>query len=269
MNRLRSTMHFLATPLLNPANPLTVYVIGAGGTGSQVVTALARMNHAMTALDHPGLQVSLWDDDKVSPANLGRQLFAEAEIGLYKAEAIVNRTNRFFGTNWKARPHQYARGTIKQGGGAMSANLFISCVDTVRARIELASMLADLSKSQQQGQQRPYYWMDFGNSQQSGQVILASVGSHPQPASTLYRTVGQLPFVTDEFDAVLQGSEDHDNTPSCSLAEALEKQDLFINSTLANMGCSLLWNLFRGGMTPYRGFFLNLKDHRSQPLKVA
>ena len=27
-----------------------------------------------------------------------------------------------------------------------------------------------------------------------------------------------------------------DDTPSCSLAEALEKQDLFINSTLAQMG---------------------------------
>jgi hypothetical protein len=38
-------------------------------------------------------------------------------------------------------------------------------------------------------------------------------------------------------------AQDDSNEPSCSLAEALEKQDLFINSTLANMAASLLWNL--------------------------
>ena len=64
-------------------------------------------------------------------------------------------------------------------------------------------------------------------------------------------------------------SEQQDNTPSCSLADALEKQDLFINSALAQMGVSLLWGLFRNGMTDTRGFFLNLKNFRSQPLKIA
>jgi hypothetical protein len=53
------------------------------------------------------------------------------------------------------------------------------------------------------------------------------------------------------------------------LAEALEKQDLFINSTLANLGASLLWQMFREGMLYNRGFFVNLKDFRTQPLKVA
>jgi len=68
---------------------------------------------------------------------------------------------------------------------------------------------------------------------------------------------------------LLLQSEEQDDTPSCSLAEALEKQELFINSALAQMGCSLLWSLFRYGMTEYRGFFLNLGNFQSQPLKVA
>ncbi|HUH25679.1 MAG TPA: hypothetical protein VLY87_03570, partial [Flavobacterium sp.] len=68
---------------------------------------------------------------------------------------------------------------------------------------------------------------------------------------------------------LLKQSEQQDDTPSCSLAEALEKQDLFINSSLTQMGCSLLWSLFRNGMTEYRGFFLNLKDFRLQPIPVA
>ena len=77
-----------------------------------------------------------------------------------------------------------------------------------------------------------------------------------------------LPFITEEFGELLKISEAEDNTPSCSLAEALEKQDLFINSVLAQMGSSLLWSLFRNGMTENRGFFLNLKEFKTQPIKL-
>lgn len=75
-------------------------------------------------------------------------------------------------------------------------------------------------------------------------------------------------MITDEYGRLLTKSEKEDNTPSCSLAHALEKQDLFINSTLANMAASLLWNLFRQGFTDNRGFFLNLMNFRYMPLMV-
>ncbi len=55
MNDLKPTVHFTDKYLLSPTNPIVVNLIGAGGTGSQVLTALARMNHALIALDHPGL----------------------------------------------------------------------------------------------------------------------------------------------------------------------------------------------------------------------
>jgi hypothetical protein len=78
-----------------------------------------------------------------------------------------------------------------------------------------------------------------------------------------------LPLVTGEFKELLTASEQSDNTPSCSLAEALTKQDLFINLALVNCGASLLWQLFRERILFNRGFFLNLQDFRTQPLKVA
>jgi hypothetical protein len=49
--------------------------------------------------------------------------------------------------------------------------------------------------------------------------------------------------------------------------EALTKQDLFINSALANLGAPLLWTLFREGMLSNRGFFLNLRNFARNPLK--
>jgi hypothetical protein len=60
------------------------------------------MNHSLIELGHAGLQIRLWDDDVITNANLGRQRFAECETGLYKSVALINRCNRFSGTNWKA-----------------------------------------------------------------------------------------------------------------------------------------------------------------------
>lgn len=80
--------------------------------------------------------------------------------------------------------------------------------------------------------------------------------------------IEKLPFITDEFADLLKQSEQTDDSPSCSLADALHKQDLFINSTLAQMGISLLWDMFRNGFIKYRGFFLNLKEYRTQPLPL-
>lgn len=226
------------------------------------------MNHSLVALNHAGLQVRLWDDDMVTEANLGRQRFAECETGLHKSVALINRINRWAGTNWKAETVKFERdglGRLPENG---KASMYISCVDSVKARFEIAEILKGLGSSRSYAD-RPLYWLDFGNSQYAGQVILSTIGNITQPKSERFETVASLPMITDEFCALLKQSEQTDNTPSCSLVEALEKQDLYINATLAQMGCSLLWGLFRNGLIQYRGFFLNLKDFRSQPIPVG
>jgi PRTRC genetic system ThiF family protein len=261
----QKAVHIVSKDLLQPYNPVTITLVGAGGTGGQVLTALARMNQALIALNHPGLMVSVFDDDTVTRANLGRQLFTTAELGLHKSVALINRINRFFGTNWKAVTEKFD----KAYSGHTGATITIGCVDTVQARMEIAKILKALNKNMGNSRSQPLYYMDFGNSRETGQVILSTIGKIKQPDSKQYRTIEQLPMVTDEFGELLAASETADNTPSCSLAEALTKQDLFINSALANVGASLLWQLFREGMLFNRVFFLNLKEFKTQPLKVA
>lgn len=265
---MQTAMHFTADYLINPTNPITLNLIGAGGTGSQMLTALARMNHSLIALGHAGLQLRLFDNDIITEANLGRQLFAQSEIGLPKAAALINRINRFFGTDWKAVTEQFTNANLKDLPERGRANIIITCVDTVKARFDIAAALLTLNEGASYTRSRTYYWMDFGNSRHTGQVLLSTVSKVVQPTSKSYRVVEELPMVTDEFKELLEAQND-DSEPSCSLAEALEKQDLFINSTLAQMGASLLWNLFRNGMTEHRGFFVNLKEFRAQPLKVG
>lgn len=263
----QTAMHITDKYLLNPTNPLTVNLIGAGGTGSQLLTALARMNHALTVLGHAGLQLTLYDDDLVTEANLGRQLFADSELGMYKAVALINRVNRFFGTNWKAITRKFEYGNLERLPERGLANLYISCVDTVAARFGIAKIFPDLDYNKYT-RSKPYYWMDMGNARYTGQVILATVDPIKQPESKLYRTVSVLPKITDEFKDLLE-AETENNEPSCSLAEALEIQDLYINSAIANFGASLLWQLFREGMVENRGAFINLRTFTTQPLKVA
>ncbi len=263
-----TAVHIIEKELLQPYNPVSINLIGAGGTGSQMLTALARMSQALNGLNHPGFVVTVFDDDTVQSPNRARQLFTTTELGQYKSVALINRVNRFFGLNWKAETDKYNKAFFANDFQG-SATITISCVDTVEARFEIAKVLQAMSKSLNNHRNRPLYWMDFGNSKDTGQVLLCTVGAIKQPTSKRYNPIEKLPLVTEEFKELLIQSESADNTPSCSIADALAKQDLFINSSLANLGGSLLWQMFREGILFDRGFFLNLKEFRTTPLKVA
>lgn len=65
MNTEKQKVHFTDNYLISSTNPISVNLIGAGGTGSKVLTALMEMNHSLIELGHAGLQIRLWDDDIV------------------------------------------------------------------------------------------------------------------------------------------------------------------------------------------------------------
>lgn len=263
---MKKRMHFVDSYLLNPQHPVTVHVIGAGGTGSQVVTSLARMDAALRALGHPGLYVTVYDPDTVSEANIGRQLFSEADLELNKAVSLVTRINRFFGTDWRAKAGCYpVRATKIEETD--TANITITCTDNVRSRMELWRLLKKCRETSHTDYRTPLYWMDFGNSQKAGQVIIGNVRKRiKQPSSEMYVPVATMEVIT-EYVSYSKVKEE-DSGPSCSLAEALDKQDLFVNSILAQLGCDILWRMFREGSTPYRGLYLNLSTLRVNPLPV-
>jgi PRTRC genetic system ThiF family protein len=251
-------MHFTDAYLLNPTHPVTVNLVGCGGTGSQVLTALARINHTLAALGHPGLHITAYDPDSVTEANFGRQLFSVSDKGLNKAIVLTSRVNRFFSTGWEAVPDFYDN---------RPANIIITCTDTVKSRLSVAGeLLFRTDKNNRNDFEKPLYWLDFGNTQNAGQVILGTFGEIRQPKSEKYIPVGKLPCITERFD--LTQINEKESGPSCSLAEAIERQDLFINSTLANIGAKLLWKLFREGMTDQAGVFLNMHTMKMNPVEL-
>lgn len=231
---------------------IKVVLVGAGGTGSHVLRRLANIHLAMMELGHPyGLDVTVIDPDTVSRSNVGRQNFYLSDVGKSKAEILVNRCNMLMQTNWEASQQRVTNQTRM-----MDVDIAIGCVDNRKGR---AAILSALSKSTY----KPTYWLDIGNRAHDGQVILGQVYPDKEDQT------GRLPHVVDLFPEIADESlEAEDDTPSCSLAEALEKQSLFINDTMANMACNILWDLFRHGQIKHHGQFVNIKSGRATPLAI-
>lgn len=260
-------VHYTDNYLINPQHPVTINLIGAGGTGSQVLTCLARLDVTLRALNHPGLFVTLYDPDEVTEANIGRQLFSYSDFGLNKAVCLVSRINNFFGNDWKAIPHLFPALT-KEGKKDDMANITITCTDNVKSRLDMWNFLKAVRNiGNHTDYSTPLYWMDFGNAQTTGQVIMGTVQKKiPQPKSNKYKTVESLKVITEcvKYSAV----KVEESGPSCSLAEALQKQDLYINSTLAQLGCNILWKMFRQGMIEHQGLYMNLDTMKVNPIGV-
>lgn len=247
--------HIINNRLLT--NTVEVALVGCGGVGSQVLTGLARLHTALVALGHPdGLHVTAYDPDTVSESNVGRQLFSPVDVGQNKAVLLIHRLNTFFGLNWTARPCRYP--DIQHHS---SAQIIISCVDTKAARREIAKQIKHTNSYSP-----VCYWLDMGNNLADGQIILGQPGfgrrlkKKEQPI---------LPSVTDLYPQIMDADlPEDDDGPSCSLAEALERQDLFIGQSIATFGLQLLWSLFRNGGVDHHGYFVNLKAGRVTPLPV-
>lgn len=264
-------VHYTSNYLINPTHPVTVNLIGCGGTGSQVLTNLARMNEALVKLGHTGLHVRVFDEDIVTEANIGRQLFSLSDIGRNKATISVSRINRFFGLNWESYPIRYGTENFDAKLEIVGANILITCVDTAKTRIEIGNLQKAYSLFHSKKENmNPYeislYWLDFGNSKSTGQVVLGTLKEIKQPKSNDL-TVSVLQTVIDMFPN-LSKMDENNNTPSCSLAEAIGKQDLFINSTVTQFGMNILWKLFREAKLKIHGAFININTMCTNPIVI-
>jgi PRTRC genetic system ThiF family protein len=226
---------------------------GCGGTGAQVAMGLPYLHQALLAAGHPyGLRVFLVDGDTITETNCVRQPFARSEAGLYKAVVLVHRLNLFWGLQWEA-----VLQFVRSGRDLPDSDFLISCVDTRAARATLARIVSLKSR-------RFHYWCDSGNLADRGQFVLG------QPLrKDRKERAKRLPCVHELFPSIVHRRADQrDRMPACSAAEALAKQEPYLNSTLANHVLALLARLFRHGRTTYHGGFINLSTGQVSPLPV-
>jgi PRTRC genetic system ThiF family protein len=230
--------HYLDDKLLNSPDRINVLVIGCGGTGSHVLSCLARINEALEMTGKNGITVTAYDNDTVEAHNIGRQLFYKQDIGRNKAEVIIGRINATYGYGWIGYPILFS--FKDKHNEHQRWDIIITCADKVGIRREVDSY-RDLW----------IYFLDFGNSKDSGQCILAHQKSG-------------MPTIIDMYPDLV----DDEDEPSCSAIESLSKQSLLVNSTLANLGCNLLWKLLSDYYIEYRGLFLNLETGTVKSIEI-
>jgi PRTRC genetic system ThiF family protein len=207
--------------------PLSVAVVGVGGTGSEIASSLVNLHHALVALGYGGLDVTLFDPDTVSEANIVRQRYHSSDVGRFKCEVLAQRVNVACAFAWKTVPERFAGGYARRGW-----DLVISCVDTGKARKQLHRFAFE-------DRLAPWkLWVDCGNDETTGQVVLGT------PRGKKRALAHSLPCATELHPQLMDDAGD-DATPSCSAIEALTKQDLMVNKMVATLAIDLLWRLFK------------------------
>ena len=230
---------------------IRVIVIGCGGNGSVVAMGLPYIHQALLLAGHPGgLDVTLIDGDIVSPSNCVRQPFSQSEIGLSKSAVLASRINLFWGLQWKAIQENLSKSQQIQ-----EADIVISCVDTRSARAEIQGLVG--------GNATVTYWLDLGNGTDGGQFVLGQPWNRRNP-----RKADRLRTISELFPEIADASLGEDAAPSCSALEALDRQEPFVNQTIASHALGLLAQLFRRGEVPIHGAFVDVVGGMAQPLEI-
>lgn len=231
-----------------------IHLVGAGGSGAQMAHCLARLDIALRALGHPaGLHVTAYDADRVSEANVGRQVYSVSDIGQNKAVLTVNRLNQFYGLDWDALPTRYMASRI----GHPAPHIVVTCVDSAASRREVHKGLFGQGSG-------VHYWLDLGNTEATGQIVLGGPGRCRSTTDEWDR----LPCVTELFPQLLDERIAEDNTPSCSVRMSLASQGLFVNDLVVRWAGQFLYELFSTGLLRQHGVVVNLDAKRCGPIDV-
>lgn len=229
---------------------INVMLVGCGGNGAQMLMGLASLDTALRAISSRSMHVTVVDDDTVSEANLGRQPFYRCDLGASKARTLTERINIAHGLDWRA-----VHGRAPDDIGLSGIDLLITCVDTAAARRAIGAAIVG-------GLSSPRYWLDLGNRATDGQFIIGC----PQPSYG--KRAGRPQTVLEYFPELADAGVAEDDAPSCSVAEALERQSLFINRVVASHALALLFDLLGRGSIGHAGGFINLASGQALPIPL-
>lgn len=238
---------------LSPHSNVTIAIVGAGGNGSAILLALPYLHQALMAWSNNqiGLDVVLIDGDTVSETNCVRQPFTRNEVGLNKATVLVSRVNLFWGLYWEAHPEFLS---IKNMSLLDHVDFVIGCVDTKAARKLIHEGLTNGNDTFAE------YWLDLGNRAHSGQFVLGQPKIRPDKDF--------LPTIAELYPESVDTSTPEDDLPSCSAEEALQRQEPFVNQTLAMHALAMLTQLLRYNEITYHGGFVNTQSGIVQPIPI-
>lgn len=226
-------------PFVVRAGPLTVCLVGCGGTGSHVAQALARIAAHMRAR-RDDLRLIFIDGDTVEEKNVGRQLFTHADIGKNKSQALAARFSSLFGLAIDAVPEMAtvdvlaALGGIRKrfGGKNESTGILVGAVDNAVARKSLHGAL--------RAQSCWHIWLDCGNHDYSGQVAVGT-DTDPQKLNNAVKfgLCTRLPAPSLTYPNLLEATP-RTLRENCAAAMEDNLQGLMVNTQVAAIAAAYL-----------------------------
>ncbi len=154
-------------------NTIRFVVVGAGGTGSFVVPALARLTYELKHQQNKSAEMLIVDPDVVESGNIPRSNFCVAEVGRYKAQTLAERVSTAWGieTNFSCDKFDPEKHLKSSNSDYRNLTIIVGCVDNYLARREIHRALDEYRGY---GDQSRLWWIDGGNGRTSGQVLLGS-----------------------------------------------------------------------------------------------
>lgn len=228
-----------SVPFVVRPGPLTVCLVGCGGTGSHLAQALARIAaHLRARRDE--LRLIFVDGDEVEDKNVGRQLFTQSDIGKNKAQALAARFSALFGLAIDAVPEMATVDVLaglggirkKYGGKNESTGILVGAVDTAVARKSLHGAL--------RAQSCWHLWLDCGNHDYSGQVAVGNETDPEQLAGAIkFGLCTRLPAPSLVYPNILEATA-RTLRENCAAAMEDNLQGLMVNTQVAAIAAAYL-----------------------------
>jgi PRTRC genetic system ThiF family protein len=214
--------------------PKKIVLVGAGGTGAQWARSMARILWDMRERRLHVPDFVIVDPDRVEEKNVGRQLFAPADCGQYKAEVLARRFSYALGLKIAWRNEPFDAQEFKMHWGEV---LFCGAVDNHEARAAIAEAIAPATG-------HPAVWIDAGNDRMSGQVIIGNTDD-PERVVLREKDCDRLPIATLLFPQLLEPEPETTLAPDASCAELMEAgvQHLLINDLMATVAAQYSYRL--------------------------
>jgi PRTRC genetic system ThiF family protein len=230
MSNLPSLDYLDARPVVHRQCRETEFLlVGTGGTGSWLAPHLARLVRVLNDAGKPA-SVKFIDPDIVTPANVPRQHFCDAEIGLPKASVLALRYGTAWGLDIPAIIEPFTPEKVSYSWDTLT--IIIGCVDNAAARQAIAQALQRNEKDAPR-----VWWLDTGNGKEHGQVLLGTANTPDalQGAFRISTLCTALPSPALQHPELLEPlPEELQNSPlSCAQLAQANAQSLPINPRVA------------------------------------
>lgn len=251
MNEIDLSFARAAVVMPREFSSLRFIVVGAGGTGSFAIPAIARLIYEVRQQLNKPVDLLIVDPDVVESGNIPRSNFCAAEVGRFKARTLAERIVLAWGieTQFSCEKFDPEKHLKSSTSDYRSLTVIAGCVDNHLARRDIHQAIEEFGRNGSSDAPN-LWWIDGGNGRSSGQVILGSNTKRTKPEQHFTGTsiCRSLPAPSVLHPDLLQTEKtsvpDRSEGLSCPDRVRLGEQSLNINQRVAVEMADMLTAMF-------------------------